>query len=230
MVRCMRPRMMMVGVLLTLALAACQMGTGNETAISAPVQEAGFSSARFITLGDAEPDEPAKNIKRFGPLADYLAEHLKEFGIRAGRVVVSRNIVEMGQFLRDATVDIYFDSAFPTIGAQEISGSAVILRRWKGGDPAYWSTYVTLRSSGINSIDGFTGKIVAFEEPHSTSGFVLPAGTLVQRGLTLSEVASPEAQVASDEIGYYFSRDEQNTIELLLQGRMVGGWDIQPGL
>ena len=65
--------------------------------------------------------------------------------------------------------------------------------------------------------------MIAFEEPRSTSGFLLPAGTLIQRGFTLTEVSGPGAQVSADEIGYYFSRDEENTVELVLRDAIAGG-------
>lgn len=65
--------------------------------------------------------------------------------------------------------------------------------------------------------------MLAFESPDSTSGFVLPAGTLRQQGFTIREVASPNATVAADEIGYYFSDDEENTVALLLAGSVAGG-------
>ena len=64
---------------------------------------------------------------------------------------------------------------------------------------------------------------MAFEEPHSTSGFLLPAGTLVQRGFTIREVAGAQSTVAPDEIGYFFSRDEENTMEMVSQRRIAAG-------
>ena len=50
---------------------------------------------------------------------------------------------------------------------------------------------MALKDSGLNGVEDLVGKIVAFEEPHSTSGFVLPAGTLVQRGYRLRELDAP---------------------------------------
>ena len=129
----------------------------------------------------------------------------------------------MTRLLRDGTVDIYFDSPFPTLAVQRASGSEVVLRRWKQGEPTYWSTYIASLDNGIVSVDDLVGKVVAFEEPHSTSGFVLPAGTLIERGFTLTEVGGYDSVVAPDEIGYFFSLDEENTIEMVARGLVVGG-------
>jgi phosphonate transport system substrate-binding protein len=65
--------------------------------------------------------------------------------------------------------------------------------------------------------------VIAFEEPHSTSGYVLPAGTLLERGFKLIEVTSPDQPIGTEEIGYLFSRDEENTFELVTQDRVVAG-------
>ena len=214
--------LLLVG-LMALFVAACgataAAPTATPTASASPTPEA----LKMITLGDIEPEEPAKKVARFKPLADYLADNLAEFGMQAGEVLIARDVEEMAGFLRDGKVDIYFDSAFPSLAVQELSGSEVILRRWKSSEPTYWSTYVALRGSGIEEASDFVGKVLAFEEPHSTSGFVLPAGTLAQQGFTLREVDSFDVTPAADEIGYVFAQDEKNTFELLLRGEVAGG-------
>ena len=177
----------------------------------------------FITLGDIDPDEPTKKIERFQPLADYLARRLGEFGVEGGRVTIARSIKEMGRFMRDGTVDVYFDSPFPALAVQNISGSEVILRRWKGNAPSYWSTYVALNGSGVSSVQDLLGKVLALDEPHSTSGFILPAGNLIQQGFTLVEMDRPDAPVAPDVIGYLFTGDEKNTFEYVRSGLVAAG-------
>ena len=211
----MRPRATLTITILcliaTLALVACQSGESSTSSVAMlPTQTP--SPGQTIVLGDIDPDEPAKKIRRFSPLAQYLAQHLKDYGIERGKVVIARDFDEMERFLKDGTVDIYFDSPFPTLAVRKMSETEVILRRWKQGQPTYWSTYIVLRDSGIDSVKDFAGKILAFEERHSTSGFLLPAGTLVQRGLTLREVDGFDAVMAAHEVGYFFSLDEENTI------------------
>ena len=204
-----------------LVLIGCGATATAPTAVSTILTDP--EASRFLTLGDIDPEDPAKKLKRFKPLADYLARHLEEFGISRGQVVIARDIDEMAQFLNDGTVDVLFDSAFPTLAVQELSGSQPILRRWKESDPEYWGVYVATRVSGISSVEDLVSKVIAFEEPHSTSGFVLPAGTLVRRGFRLKEVDGPDAQVGPGEIGYFFTFDEQDTIALMMRGLVAAG-------
>lgn len=49
---------------------------------------------RALVLGDIS-DDPAEVIDGTQPIADYLAEHLKEYGISSGQVRVVSSISEM---------------------------------------------------------------------------------------------------------------------------------------
>ena len=208
-------------VVLLALLGACQSDATSMPA--SPVPTSVPSPESRITLGDVDPDEPTKKIKRFQPLAEYLAENLRDHGIVTGNVVIARDIEEMAAFLREGTVDLYFYSPYPALAVQELTGSTIIARRWKGGIESYWSTYIARRDSGIDTVEGFLGKVFAVEEPRSTSGFVLPVGTLIQRGFKLREMSATDAQVDMQDIGYVFSRDEENTVELVLDGAVAGG-------
>ena len=215
-----------VGLLLLLGFvlpltAACGSGPAKFSDVPSPPPP--LERSQIIVLGDIDADEPIKKVRRFTPLADYLAKNLAEFGLLEGKVRIARDIHEMGNFLKEGEVDVYFDSGFPTLAAQRISGSQVILRRWKQGDPEYWSTFIVRRDSGIDAVEDFLGKVLAFEEPYSTSGFVLPAGTLIQRGFNLKRVSDAGQSVGPGEIGYVFSLDDENTVELVLQGKVAGG-------
>ena len=215
-------------------VVACQGATPIKPTPEVIPASALVSPGQIFTVGDIEAKDPGKKIKRFQPLADYLVNHLGLYGYQNGRVVVTKNMEDMAELLKDGTVDIYMDSPYPILAVQELSGSQVILRRWKNGVHSYTSIFVANKSSGIQEVEELLGKVVAFEEPFSTSGYILPAGTLVDLGFNLVEVKVPDAIVKSGEIGYYFSSDDENSIELLMQGRVgaagmsVGDYEKNP--
>ena len=119
-----------VGMLL-LAVSCQSDETATPTAVAESVAK--LPPQRIITLGDIDSNNPAKKVARLQPLADYLAEHLSDQGVTGGRVIIARDTTEMAKFLRDGTVDVYFDSAFPTLSVQELSGSQVVAHKWKYG-------------------------------------------------------------------------------------------------
>ena len=94
-------------------------------------------------------------------------------------------------------VDLYLDSAFPTLQVQAQAGSKILLRRWAQGAPEYWSLFVTASENGLSSLDELHGSSIALQEEYSTSGFLLPAGTLAEKGFELKRVGGPETRTGS---------------------------------
>ncbi|MFQ6029608.1 MAG: phosphate/phosphite/phosphonate ABC transporter substrate-binding protein [Dehalococcoidia bacterium] len=178
-----------------------------------------MTELRTLTLGNVDADEPTKKIKRLKPLAEYLQRHLQDSGIDEVRILIARHESEMGNFMREGKVDVYIDSSFPTLQVQKLSGSQVILRRWKKNHELDWGVYVAGKQSGVSRMGDLAGNVLVVEDPDSTSGFVLPLGTLVQQGVTIKEVRGPDAGVGPVEVGYFSTPDELDTIEVLLQGK-----------
>jgi len=200
----------------------CKPATVIPSPTSAPPPTPTPEAVISITLGDIS-DEPSKKIERFQPLADYLAAHLAEFGPVEGRVLIAPDMETMAEYLRTGQVDLYFDSPFPTIVVCELSGARSILRRWKEGLPEYWTVFIVHKESGIETLDDLKGQMIAFEDPASTSAYLLPKATLIEQGFTLTAYDDVSASVGSDEIGYVFSRDEENTVQWILHRRVDVG-------
>ena len=204
----------------TLTALACSTSAAPE-----PITRAAPATPEhrtYITIGDISA-EPTEKIERFQPLAEYLAENLSAFGITVGRVVVTPDIEHMAQLVADGEVDLFIDSPFPALSVQAASHTDFILRRWKEGKPSYWSVFVVTVDSGLSTLDDLKGRVVSAEDAFSTTGYALPTLELLERGYTVHPVSSPAARVAEDEIGVWFSGDEENTVEMLLQGRVAGG-------
>ena len=187
------------------------------------VVQAGKTATGIITLGDIDPDEPATRIRRLQPLADFLAEKLAGQDIGRGRVVVARDIEEMSQLMSSGDVDLLFDSSFPVLSVNRKSGSRNILLRRAKNDIEYSTVFIAHKDSGVRDLSDFSGKVVVFQEPHSTSGFLLPVSALLEQQFTLQAVARVDSAVTGDNIGCFFSGDEENTVELVLNGSAAVG-------
>lgn len=186
----------------------------------------GFGSARAevkpITVGTLG-DEPAKLIRTFQPVANYLAVKLAAYGITEGRVVLAKNAHEMGEIMRQGKVDVFIDSPMPTIGVNYIGGGKIILRRWKGGLAEYRAVIFARVESPIKSITDLHGKKLSFEQPFSSTGYIVPRIILEHAGESLSLLATASAAAPADKIGYVFSGDDENTMEWVLRGRVDAG-------
>lgn len=205
-------RTILVGALALLTTNCSNQSNPSTPSVSNPEQPTGDT----IVVGDIS-DEPAKKIEEYQPFADYLAA---ELDIDTGAVTIAPDMETMAKWLASGKVDVYFDSPYPSMIVSNLSGAKPILRRWKDGVSAYNTIIFTRSDSGIKTLDDLKGEMVAFEEPFSTSGYMLPLTHLLEAGLTPSEKADADANVTTDEVGYVFSEDDENTIQWALAGRV----------
>lgn len=202
---------------LLLLLALVVTGCERERAIT-PVTLAAQTAPGVITLGDIDPDEPAKRVRRIQPLADFLGAELTEFDIGRGHVRIARDIPAMAALMQQGEVDILLDSPFPVLAVNRMVGSRSILLREAKHDVEYWSVLIARVDGTLKQLADLPGNVVVFQEPHSTSGFLLPAALLLDAGYALQGARQPDGAVADGQIGCYFSGDEENTVELVLNG------------
>jgi phosphonate transport system substrate-binding protein len=198
-------------------LVACN---GTTEVIVEP--ETGLIADKAIVLGDIS-DEPAETIEGTQPMADYLAARLGEYGITRGEVKIAPDLETMTQWMADGEVDIYFDSPYPVLVVSQETGAVPILRRWKYGVSAYHSVFIARKDSGLTSLADLSGRMVAFEESFSTSGYMLPLAYLIEQGMNPVEKADMETAVAPDEVGYLFSTADNTTIQWVVSGRVPIG-------
>lgn len=164
-----------------------------------------------------------EEIETFRPLAEYLAPRLGAAGIRDVEIAVVTTPGEMARRLASGEIDIYIDSPFIVASIGRQAGLQPILRRWKKGVAEYHSLFVTAKDSGVRSLDDLQGRVIAFDDPHSSSGYLLPKAMLLQRGYRLIQVSDANATVPPDVIGYVFSMDDVNTMFWVDRGKVAAG-------
>ncbi len=211
-------RRLIAGLLFFIFLGvACSMGTE-----AIPELETAVPAERAIVFGDIS-DEPVETIEGTQPIADYVAAQLSEYGITRGEVKIAPDLETMIQWMANGEVDIYFDSPYPALVVSQQTGAMPVLRRWKYGVSAYHSVFIARKDSGLGSLADIQGKMVAFEESFSTSGYMLPLSYLIEHDMNPIEKASPETAVADDEVGYVFSTADNTTIQWVVSGKVPIG-------
>jgi phosphonate transport system substrate-binding protein len=181
-----------------------------------------FAPAEPLVIGSIHHEVTAE-IKKFLPLADYLGKHLQSEGVNEAKIVVAKDISQMGTLLRERKVDIYIDSLFPSVGANLISGSKFLLRRWKRGRAEYRSVIYKRKDSNLHRVQDLKGHTIAFEEPFSSSGYFIPKIALLQEGLKLVPKSDAANSIDPQEIGYVFSLGDENTLAWVLTGKVSAG-------
>ena len=156
-------------------------------------------------------DNPSKHYGYLKPMADYLASNLTEFGYTEGKVLMARNNRQMVRYLKRHKVDLVTETIFSSVIFQDRAKAELLLNKWKKGQRDYESIIFARKDSGIDALADFKGKVIAFEDPGSTSAFFVPAAMLLKAGLTLEKLDSPRERPGAGNVGYVFSKEEINT-------------------
>ena len=155
-------------------------------------------------------ERPKKHYKKLKSIVDFVANDMKDLGIIRGSVLIAKDNNEMIKYLKDGKVDWVTETPFSAIIFTEEAGAEIILRRWKRGVPDYNCVFITRKDSDIKYIGDIIGKKIAFEDPGSTTAYLVPFSVLKKEGLDLVELSFPRERPPLDKVGYTFAHGEQN--------------------
>jgi len=169
-------------------------------------------------------DDPVRSIRDRQEFVDYIAKRLAPLGFTDGKILVVEKMQLLAQALREGKVDLFHDSLVPTLLLQKWSGAVPILRQWKLGEADYEGVIVVGKSSGINTLADLKGKVIAFEEPHSTSASVLPRMLFEEKKIKLNHMTSPET-AKPDAVNFIYGADG-SAVNVLMTGRVQAATSI----
>lgn len=167
-------------------------------------------------------NDPKKALPKADAMAVYLADHLKDEGYEAGEGVLARDVSEMLGMLQRGEVDLVSETAFAAVHLSKDGAAEIMLREWKKGVSEYHTVFMTRKDTGIRSLVQLAGHTIAFEEPASTTGFLLPLAILRQQGMTAREVPLGAVSEAGT-VGYSFTGAEINTAAIVAQRKADAG-------
>lgn len=143
-------------------------------------------------------------IESVEPLTEMLS---KELGIKVEGFTAT-NYVGVVEGLGSGQVDFGFIPPFAYVLANSESNAKVILTAInKSGEARYRSQFLVRKDSGIKSFSDVKGKIVAFVDPSSTSGYLFPGAHLIKEGIDIEK-----------DIQYVYSGGHDKSLQLLLNG------------
>lgn len=195
----------------------CSLISGPATA----GQTTGPVKIKSITLGLVSATSQKEIEAHFQAFVRYVAGKLGPD--REGKVVIVPTPLQTAKLLEEKKIDFYMESPYPTYIINKQGAAVLLLRRWKSGMAEYRGLIFSKKDSETNRLDQLRGKMIAFEDPGSTSGYFLPKVLLLKKGFLLSEKPRPEAKVGAKEIGYIFASTDVNVVNLVLSKRVAAG-------
>jgi phosphonate transport system substrate-binding protein len=187
-------------------------------------QLSGRVEPKTFTLGIVSQIDEKEIDKHFREFAQYVARRLSSNAKIEGKVVTVGTPPRLASLLKERQADYYMESPYPTYVINDVEGAGtLLLRRWKGGMAEYRSLIFTKRDSTIRRLDDLRGKMIAFEDPDSTSGHFLPKFFLSRRGFKLAEKARIETNLPSGETGYIFASSQRALMDLVFTEQVAAG-------
>ena len=175
-----------------------------------------------LVLGRISND-PARHYGQLKPLLDYVVPRMADVGIREGRILMANDVPMMQSYLRRGRVDWVTETTAAGMLLAERSAAELLLLSERGGRSHYASIIYTRRDSGIRTLSDMRGHSIAFQNRASTSAYIVPAGMLLDAGLTLELLASTHDQPAADAVGYLFARSDANVAYWVEKGLVAAG-------
>jgi len=112
--------------------------------------------------------------------ADAMAEMLQQKTGLYFKTAVPTSYAAVVEALGTDEADIAWLATFAYILAHDINGAEVGLTTIRNGLENYKGQFITRNDSGINKLTDIKGKIVAYTDAASTSGFIYPSAILKQ--------------------------------------------------
>jgi phosphonate transport system substrate-binding protein len=213
-------RMRRLGFVYVIATLVFDITLGSHAMGQTP----GRVEAKTITLGIVAPMNQKEVEEHFRDFVRYVAKKLSSAPAIEGRVVVTPTQSQLANLLTERKADFYMESPYPTYLINSVYGAGkLLLRRWKGGMAEYYALIFTKKNSETKRLEDLRGKIIAFEDPGSTSGHFLPKFLFSRMGFKLSEKTRIEPNVSPGEVGYIFVYSQDKLVNLVLMNQVAAG-------
>ena len=213
-------QMLRLAFVSTLAILLLNLLPGSQAMGQTP----GRVEFKTITLGIIAENNQKEIEEHFREFVRYLARKLSSSSAIEGKIAMAPTHARLASFLTERKADFYMESPYPTYLINNVYGAGkLLLRRWKGGMVDYHALIFTTRNGETKRLEDLRGKIIAFEDPGSTSGYFLPKFFLSKRGFKLSEKNQVGANVAAGEVGYIFAHSQDKLVDWVLTKQLAAG-------
>ena len=129
---------------------------------------------------------PAENAQTLQRSADELAREFSDRIHVPVRATVTLDYTTLVESMRSGHVHFGWLTPSPLVLAERLFGVHVVLTQVRRGQPTYYSALVVREDSRFHTVEDLQGGSIAWIDPTSTSGYVIPRYLLLRRGFNPS--------------------------------------------
>lgn len=182
------------------------------------------AETKALRLGLVSEINKAAIEDHFREFVRYVSRRIAPGSEADAKVIIAPTPFELAKLLEQRRVDYYFESVYPSYTINYVHGAGkTLLRRWKGGAAEYQSLIFTKRDGGIKQLADLRGKTMIFEDPGSTSGYLMPKLFMARNGYKLVEKKSYDPNAVPTDIQYSFAYLRSKLIEAVLTKQAAAG-------
>ena len=156
------------------------MGWVLALVLGAGVLGAEAADPKVLRLGLIPADDATEMLRNYEPVKAYLT---KTLGIPV-ELKVTMDYNGAIEAMRAKHIEMAWFGPFSYVLAAEVAGAEALVNgvRRDTGKSTYKTIFVTHKDSGIKNIKDLNGRSVAFVDPASTSGYLIPMSILKKQG------------------------------------------------
>lgn len=197
---------------------------GMILAVNAAGQGMERAKTQTLTLGIVSDIHRTQIEGHFQDFARYVAGKLSAAPDFEGKVMIAPSAFQIARLIEQKKVDFYMESPYPTYLINDMHGAAkLLLRRWKSGMAEYRSLIFTKNNGGVSRLEDLRGKVLAFEDPGSTSGHFLAKSFLLKKGFKFADKSRFDPYGSPTEVGYVFASSQEKIVDMVLAKQAAAG-------
>lgn len=124
-----------------------------------------------VRIGLIPTEGGADIVKRFQPLIEHLQ---KTLGIEVEAVSASDYAGVITAMAHNHIDFAYFGPKSYVEASEKANAQAMVLECNEKGEPGYYGMIIAKKGAGIETMEQAKGKVFAFTDPNSTSGYLVP--------------------------------------------------------
>lgn len=136
-----------------------------------------FAAKTLVTIG-FNPAENADVVETNGKL---FSEYYKKATGLDVKTFIATDYTALIEALRSGRIDFAFLPPFSLVKAEEVAGAQVLMKAVRKGQAVFYSGIIVRSDKGFNKIEDLKGKNIAWVDPSSSSGFIIPKAALINK-------------------------------------------------
>jgi phosphonate transport system substrate-binding protein len=199
-------------------LLACLFGLATSVLLPAVAA----ADPHVLVLGCVSND-PKVDYDALKPLLDYVVPRMAGVGIREGRVLMARDMQQMGSYLRRGRVDWVTGSVATGLQLQARAGAVPLLLSERNGLSHDRTVFFVRRDSAIATLRDLRGHSIAFKDSASPGAYFVPAMELLQQDMSLQRLLSPMDRPDGRSVGFVLGGSDLNVVTWVSRGLVDAG-------